>query len=321
MQGRIPVIAAALLPFPATLPGGTRVQDASGDAWLAVLRVVAAAGFKAVDLTDSWLRPGDLTSSRRNELSQALDQAGLQAAAISVIRRSVIDPEHADENLAYSHATIDAAAELGIALVSLGLHRPLLPAQQQALWFWTANGPRDADDPDTWNAAVHRIQDLGRHAASVGVRLSLEMYEDTLIGTADGAVRLVTEVDHPNVGLNPDLGNLYRLHRPIEPFLTALAKCLPYTNYWHVKSYLRDEDPQSGQITTLPAPMELGSMDYRTALTMAHEAGFDGPYCVEHYGGDGLSAAARNRDYIIRIFHEHGWTGPATHAAVDEDQR
>ncbi len=39
------------------------------------------------------------------------------------------------------------------------------------------------------------------------------MYEDTLIGTADGAVRFVTDVDLPNVKINADIGNLIRLHR------------------------------------------------------------------------------------------------------------
>ena len=34
---------------------------------------------------------------------------------------------------------------------------------------------------------------------------------------------------------------------------------------------------------------------------MALEAGFDGPMCVEHYGGDGLTVTAMNRDYIRGI--------------------
>ena len=31
-----------------------------------------------------------------------------------------------------------------------------------------------------------------------------------------------------------------------------LDKLLPHTNYWHVKNYLRDEDPATGQVMTLP---------------------------------------------------------------------
>jgi len=299
-----PVIAAALLPFPARLPDGSSVQDAAPEQWLKTLGIVRTEGFTDVDLTDSWVRVGDLSEQRLTDFGSALEQAELRPAAISVIRRSVIDPVSGDENLRYSHATIDAAAHLGIDLVSVGLHRPVTPEQAKALWFWTVQGPVDSDDADTWRLAVRRIQELGRHAAEVGVRLSLEMYEDTLLGSADSAVRLVEAVGSGAVGLNPDLGNLYRLHRPIEPFLDALAKCLPFTNYWHVKSYSRDEDAATGLITTTPAPMETGSMDYRTALRMAVDAGFAGPYCVEHYGGDGLSVSARNRDYIARLLRQ-----------------
>ena len=287
-------IAAAMLPFPAS-------QDAPVDTWVDHLAEVAFEGFTEVDLTDSWIRAGDLAPGRIEELRDALVTVGLDPVALSAIRRSVIDPEAGDDNLAYSHRTIDAAAALGTKIVSVGLHRPLLPAQRTAFWFWTEEGPVDATDADTWALAVTRLRELGRHAAEVGVELSLEMYEDTLLGTAESAVRLVKDIDHPSVGLNPDLGNLIRLHRPIEDFQAAVAACLPVSNYWHVKSYFRDEDRNTGSYVALPAPMEMGMVSYRTAIRTAVEAGFTGPFCVEHYGGDGLSVSARNARYIRRM--------------------
>jgi sugar phosphate isomerase/epimerase len=291
-------IAAAMLPFSSVTTSGTAVQDAPEEVWAASFAEVADAGFTEVDLTDSWLRPGDLPEQRLQALARVLAESGLAAPAVSAIRRSVIDPEDGDENLRYSHRTIDAAAALGCSVVSVGLHRPLLPAQREAHWFWTVDGPRDQDDPETWRRAVSRLAELGEHAASVGLQLSLEMYEDTLLGSADSAVRLVQDIGSDSVGLNPDLGNLYRLHRPVEPFLDALVKCLPYTNYWHVKSYSRLEDSSTGTVLTVPAPMDSGSMNYRRAIKLALRAGFRGAFCVEHYGGDGLAVSARNRDYL-----------------------
>ncbi|MBO3089635.1 sugar phosphate isomerase/epimerase family protein [Cellulomonas dongxiuzhuiae] len=287
-------IAAAMLPFPAS-------QDAPADTWVDHLAEVAYEGFTEVDLTDSWVQPGDLAPARVDELRDALATVGLDPVALSAIRRSVIDPETGDENLAYSHRTIDAAAALGVRVVSVGLHRPLLPAQRGAFWFWTEEGPADATDPDTWSRAVTRLRELGRHAGEVGVQLSLEMYEDTLLGTAESAVRLVQDIGRDDVGLNPDLGNLIRLHRPIEDFQAAVAACLPVSNYWHVKSYFRDEDRTAGTYVALPAPMEMGSVSYRTAIRTAVDVGFTGPFCVEHYGGDGLSVSARNARYIRRM--------------------
>jgi len=291
-------IAAAMLPFRNTTLSGALIQDAPADVWAATLAEVAHEGFSHIDLTDSWVRPGDLSADRLGELAAVVKGAGLAAEGLSAIRRSVIDPETGDDNLAYSHRTIDAAAALGCSVVSVGLHRPLAEAQKRALWFWTVDGPKDSEDNDIWRLAVNRLRELGEHAASVGLELSLEMYEDTLLGTADSAVRLVQDIAHDAVGLNPDLGNLYRLHRPIEPFIDAVVKCMPHSNYWHVKNFYRLADETKGAIMTAPAPMDSGAMDYRAAVKIALVSGYTGAFCVEQYGGDGLAIMARNRDYL-----------------------
>jgi sugar phosphate isomerase/epimerase len=295
-------ITAALLQFPAILPDGTQAQDAEPETWAATFAEVAGAGFALVDLTDSWVRPGDLSATRLQEFRDATRQAGVVAPVISSVRRSVIDAQYGKENLAYSHRTIDAAAELDVAVVSIGLHQALTPEQQRRLWFWTAEGHHDLpDDRSSWDAAVLRIRELGEHAARLGVLISLEMYEDTYLGSADSSVRLVQEIGLDNVGLNPDIGNLIRLHRPIEDWREALRKVLPYSNYWHVKNYARDEDLERGSYFAVPAPMEMGLIDYRWALREAISVGFQGILCTEHYGGDGLSVSARNQEYLRRF--------------------
>ena len=287
-------IAAAMLPFAAS-------HDAGADVWLDQLAQVVFEGLDCVDITDSWVRPGDLDQAALTDLGATIAQVGLRPVAISAIRRSVIDPVDGKVNLAYSHRTLDAAAALGVPVVSFGLHRPLLPDQKKVQWFWTEPGAADEQDAATWALATARLRELGEHAATLGIDVSLEMYEDTLIGTVDGALRLVESIGLDNVGLNPDLGNMYRLHRDVEDFLDASARCAPVANYWHVKSYSRDEDRARGLITAVPAPMESGSLDYRSAITTAISLGFAAPFCVEHYGGDGLSVAARNAEYVRRM--------------------
>ncbi|MHB1235326.1 MAG: sugar phosphate isomerase/epimerase family protein [Microbacteriaceae bacterium] len=292
-------IAAALLQFPGQDARGRSMQDADGQQWRDVLHEVADAGFGNVDLTDSWVRPGDLSPRRLDELGQAVTAVGLAAPAISAIRRSIIDARNWEDNLAYSHRTIDAAAALGCEVVSFGLHQELTRQQREQLWFWTVEGHQDpVGDPEAWAAAVSRFRELGRHAAEVGVLLSLELYEDTYLGTADSAVRLVEDIGLAGVGLNPDIGNLIRLHRPVEPWQELVEKTLPYANYWHVKNYARDEDSRNSRYTAIPAPMESGLISYREAFRVALAAGFQGVICVEHYGGDGLSVSAANEAYL-----------------------
>lgn len=290
-------IAAAMLPFPARAPEGAG-DDVRSD-WSRALGEVADAGFAHVDLTDSWVRYGDLDAAHRGILREVLAEHELTAGSLSAIRRSIIDAKDAEENLAYSHRTLEFAAELGIGVVSVGLHQALTPQQQEQLWFWTVPGHRDLpDDTESWGLAVRRFRELGSHAADLGLLLSLEMYEHTYLGTGASAVRLVEEIGIDNVGLNPDIGNLIRLHEPVEDWRTLLAQTLPYANFWHVKNYTRDEDAASGMVTTVPSYLESGLIDYRSALRWAIECGFQGVICTEHYGGDGLSMSAANRDYL-----------------------
>ena len=294
-------ITAALLQFPGVDAAGLDINDAPATAWAEVLQEVKDAGFAHADLTDSWVRPGDLSPARLAEFQQTAKDVGIGIPVISAIRRSVIETGNWEANLAYSHRTIDAAAELGCEVVSVGLHQALTAEQKKQLWFWTVEGHQDpAGDKETWGNAVTRLRDLGRHAAEVGVLLSLEMYEDTYLGTADSSVQLVQDIGLDNVGLNPDLGNLIRVHRPIEDWREMVAKTLPYSNYWHMKNYIRDEDVARDMYVAMPAPMDSGLINYREAFKLAISVGFQGILCTEHYGGDGLTVTAANQDYLRR---------------------
>ncbi|MEK1944736.1 MAG: sugar phosphate isomerase/epimerase family protein, partial [Ensifer adhaerens] len=277
------------------------VQDQSVEEWALTLDDVVDAGFTELDPTDSWIRLADLSPARLESFVALTRDLGLTMPGISTARRSVIDPVHGDDYLAYGHRVIDTAAAIGAGSVSFGFFGPLTDAQKKALWFWTVDGVKNPDDAAIWQKGVSRIRELGSHAEELGIELALEMYEDTYIGSADSAVRFVTDVGLENVGINADLGYLVRLHRPVEHWQEMMAKVAPFAKYWHVKNYNRTEDETSGLIVTHPAPLEFGVINYRSAIRMALSHGFQSPFLCEHYGGDGLSVSATNRDYLRRI--------------------
>jgi sugar phosphate isomerase/epimerase len=294
-------IAAAMIQYPNLLADGRSVEDQSVEEWAATLDDVVDAGFTELDPTDSWLRLADLSPARLDAFMALVRSLGLTIPAISTSRRSVIDAVHGDAYLAYGHRVIDTAKAIGAGAVSFGLFEPLTAGQKTALWFWTVDGPRNPDDPAVWQKAVARIRELGRHAEELGIEVALEMYEDTYLGTADSSVRFVEAVGLPNVGINADIGNLIRLHRPVEHWQAMMEKVAPFAKYWHVKNYTRTEDPGTGAIVTHPAPLETGIINYRAAIRMALAHGFRSAFLCEHYGGDGLSVSAANRDYLRRI--------------------
>lgn len=294
-------IAAAMLPFGGTDSRGGPIQDAAPEEWARHLRIVRRIGFTEVDPTDTWVRIGDLEPGRLEEFRAVLGDVGLTIPAVSTSRRSVMDPEHGKEYLAYSHRLLDRAAALDIPMVSFGFFQDFTPAQREVLWFWLVDGWKDDEAPEARGRAAALIRELAEHAAANGQQITLEMYEDTYVGTCDSAVAFLGEVDHPACGLNPDIGNFIRLHRPIEPVPQMLEKVLPHANYWHVKNYARDEDPATGQVMTFPVPMEYGLIDYRAAVAQALDLGFSGAFLCEHYGNDAITVIGRNRAYLREL--------------------
>ncbi|MEV1290751.1 sugar phosphate isomerase/epimerase family protein [Pseudonocardia sp. NPDC049635] len=277
---------------------GIALHDAPAERWDDLFAEVASLGFTELELADSHIRPADLEPSRRAELLSIAEQHGVTIISVHVQRQSVLEPGREDRNLDYAHRTVDAAAEMGMSVFSTGLHHPFSEAQKRALWFWTAPGWKDPDDADTRAFAVDRLREVGKHAQDVGLPMALEMYEDTYLGTADSAVALIQEIGLDNVGLNPDIGNLVRLHRPIEDWREMHAATLPYANYWHVKNYARDEAGDGSWFSSTPTSLELGLINYRQVVRDAVEVGFRGPFLMEQYGGDSLGVCATNRDYL-----------------------
>ncbi|AOX67542.1 sugar phosphate isomerase [Curtobacterium sp. BH-2-1-1] len=275
---------------------GGHVVDAPAAEWARTLRSLRKLGIEQIDPTDMWVPLGDLRDDRRAEFSRVLADEGLSIPSISLTRHSIVDPEAGDANLETVHRYLDIAPEFGASVVNIGFMEALTEEQKTALWFWLADGHQD--DKALRPKAVERVRELADHAASNGLLLSLEMYEDTFLGTPDEAVAFVQDVDHAAVGLNPDIGNLVRLHRDIEDVEAMFEKVLPMSNFWHVKNYSRDHDPATGAYATSPQPLKYGYINYRKVFGRAIELGFDGVICCEHYGADSIGVVAENMAYV-----------------------
>lgn len=294
-------LATCLHGVPAYLRDGTPIHDAAPEHWAGVFHQIAALGFDHVELADSHLRLVDLDPQRGAEIFAAANEAGISIPSVHVQRRSIIQPGAESANLDYALRTIERGASYGISVFSTGLHQPFTVAQENALWFWTAPGAKDSDTPEVWDRAVASIKEIGRRAREFEQRVSLELYEDTLLGSAESAVRFVESVCMENVGLNPDVGNLIRLHRPVEDWREVYEATLPYANYWHLKNYARDEAGDGTWFTSTPAKLEDGLINYRQVITDALGLGYDGVIVMEHYGGDSLEVCSSNARYARSI--------------------
>ncbi|QNN82542.1 sugar phosphate isomerase/epimerase [Brachybacterium sp. Z12] len=292
-------IGANMLSFGNKAPDGTPILEAPSTVWASQLRQVKELGVDQIDPTDAWLPLAKLSDDRLEEFRRVLDGEGLSLASISMTRNSVVDVNNGEQNLRDAHRFIEIAPSFGVSVVNTGFMQATTEAQQNAIWFWLEDG--HVDDPALRDLAIERVRQLGDAAQKQGIQLSLEMYEDTYVGTADEAVSFVTDVDHQAVGLNPDIGNLVRLHREVEPWEDMFEKVLPHSNFWHIKNYTRDFDPATGAYSSAPMPLKYGYINYRKVIRRALEFGYTGPFCCEHYGSDSLGVIAENVHYIRQV--------------------
>ena len=292
-------IGANMLSFGNTTPDGTPTLEAPSTVWASQLRQVKELGVDQIDPTDAWLPLAKLSDERLEEFRSVLDGEGMSLASISMTRNSVVDVDNGEQNLRDAHRFIEIAPSFGVSVVNTGFMQATTEAQNKAIWFWLEDG--HVDDPALRDLAIERIRELGDAAQEQGIEVSLEMYEDTYVGTADEAVAFHADVDHPAVGLNPDIGNLVRLHREIEPWEDMFEKVLPHSNFWHIKNYTRDFDPATGAYSSDPMPLKYGYINYRKVIRRAIDLGYSGPFCCEHYGSDSLGVIAENVQYIRQV--------------------
>jgi sugar phosphate isomerase/epimerase len=271
------------------------------ETWAAELRQLRSCGFDAVDLVDAWVSPAALSESALEELLAAFGETGLTITGLSIVRRSVIDPDAGDENLDFTLRSVNCAKRIGCSTLSVGLHRPLTPLQKRQP-FWMVPGPVDERDDATYDKAAQRLRQIADAAYASGLTVALELYEGTLLDSGQSALRLLDAIGRENVGINFDLGNLVRVPGPMpETWQATLGMCASRVNYVHAKNYFRLEHPATGSVMTTPSPLGDGEIDWRDVIRTLVSAGYAGPICIEHYGGDPFWAMHVGRQYLTHV--------------------
>ncbi len=114
--------------------------------------------------------------------------------------------------------------------------------------------------------------------------------------------------DLPNVGVNPDLGNLYWTYEEpeehIEQCIVALA---PKAKYWHCKQLMRVHVPELERAYFIKVPLPDGDIDYRFALAAMVDAGYQGYMAIEGCReGDQLYRDGKSAAYAREVLKELG---------------
>src|SRR5437879_10907119 len=169
------------------------------------LRKVREIGFEGLEVTVP--HAGE---AEARELRRELEDAGLPGAAVRGGGAS-LHPRDLTGNRERMEAAIRAAEWLGAPVVnaSIGMPRPstargAIPWGEATSW----GSSRDATEADFERASA-AFAAIGPMAADHGLLIAIEVHQHCLVDNSWSAVHLMERVNHPAVGLNPDLGNVY----------------------------------------------------------------------------------------------------------------
>lgn len=291
-------------------PGALSEWDIAGT--VRELRYWRDQGFEVVEHTaDLNSATGDyfrFTPDEWRKTREVVEEAGLRMHSVLGWRRMICREPWAPEKLADLQRIAEVSEILGLRIVDVmvayvypqgpivgGAPRPPF----RSLW--------DATLQD-FEVSAARLKAYARQIAGFGASLSLEIHEDTLHDTAVSALRLLTLIDEPNVGVNPDtLDNAYYFPGEAVPDAATQAKMVaPYVNHWHVKQFTRALGPD-GQWQVSAAYADEGSQPIQTIVQHLLRAGYRGAAILEcGRGADEAYNMKRFRDYLHWLIDDYG---------------
>ncbi len=150
------------------------------------------------------------------------------------------------------------------------------------------------------------VSEVAGVAADLGVEISIEIHQNSIADNSWSALHLLELIDAPNVGINPDLGNIYWTYDvPEESCEDAIAALAPHVNYWHCKSLYRVHIPDLETAIYVQAPLPDGEIDYRFAISALVEVNYSGYCAIEGVRyGDQFLQDGRSVAYVKSVLED-----------------
>jgi sugar phosphate isomerase/epimerase len=253
---------------------------------------------------DTWvdydLLNRDLTVAMRDRARSR----GLQVCSLNALRKSLCAPGYVETNQRALEHALDVAAWLDCPILGISLSQPTNPPGGKAV-MGTTQSPAGsfAASAEDYETTVVRLRPLLAIARPRGIALSIELHHCSIADTSAGVLRLLDALGEPDVGANPDLINGYWAYaEPPETWRQAIEALAPRSNLWHVKNANRVYMPDLHRAVYLERTLGQGDIDYRWAVGVMRNAGFDGWIAIENCGTtDPFEVTAEGRRYLERV--------------------
>ena len=268
------------------------------------LAKVKEIGFDGIELPAM-----NLADAAVDTLRAELEDAGVPCVAIRG-GGGAAHPRVAAANKKRMEDAVHFAAKVGASVVNSTVTTPPREPGKKGTYRGESvsqGSSRYASEAD-YERTASAVTDVANIAAALGVEISIEVHQNSIVDNSWSALHLLGLIDAPNVGINPDLGNIYWTYDiPEESCEDAIVALAPHVNYWHCKSLYRVHIPDLETAIYVQAPLPDGEIDYRFAIAALLDADYDGYLAIEGVRyGDGFHQDGRSVAYVKSVLAELG---------------
>lgn len=259
----------AYTPVPEDMPCGDSLERIADQ--------VKALGFDIVDyLSTEESLDSFFTPEKSRAVGEYARGIGLQVGGLVFQRNNWNDPDpqEQEKHFAYLEKCLKTAVAMGAGTISCILPGPFgarpnpRPSPSDKI---ASNLPEGYCWQKDWDLFAANMRRAAEMAAGYGVRVALECFPGTLCSTPHAMLKLLEEVNHPNLGIQLDTAHLMNQNIDIETAIYMLGG----SHIFNV--HAKDSD---GLTRTNLAP-GCGLVDYRAVLRALKNVGYTGNISVE----------------------------------------
>ena len=240
------------------------------------------------------------------DLGKELADAGLPCVSIRT-KGCMHYPRTAKRNREILAKTIKLADWIGADMLDVTVTSPSvkdMPGNSTGESV-SQGSSRDATEAD-FQMTAKGIAEAAEVAADLGIGISIETHHHSIVDNTWSALHMLELIDHPNVGINPDVKNMiWAYDRPEDSWEEMFIALAPYANYWHCKNIRSIQFPGQRYTFFFRESLPDGELNYRWAMAVMLEAGFDGYMILEGIqDGDQFYKDGRSAAYARALIQE-----------------
>ena len=258
-----------------------------------------AIGFDGIELPAM-----NLSDAEAKTLRSELEDAGMPCVAIRG-GGGAAHPRVAAANKQSMINAVNFAANIGAGVVNSTVTTPPRDPNGKGTYRGepVSQGSSRLASAIDYERTAKAVSEVAGIAANQGVEISIEIHQNSIADNSWSALHLLELIDAPNVGVNPDLGNIYWTYDiPEESCEDAIVALAQHVNYWHCKSLYRVHIPDLETAIYVQAPLPDGEIDYRFAIAALLEVNYDGYLAIEGIrDGDQFHQDGRSVAYVKSV--------------------